>query len=1049
MKKILLLSLFLMLTLLNAAMAQDRTISGTVLDKGTNTGLPGVTVSVKGMPGIGTNTDLNGAFTMSVPAGATTLEFSFIGYRKVERTIGSESTFNVTLETDTKQLGEVVVTALGLEKEKRTLGYSTQELNSQEITQGRDRSVINSMQGKVAGVQISSASGGVGSSTRVVIRGNKSLQGDNQPLYVIDGIPINNSSFTTGDNLNNSVDAGNRANDINPEDVESINILKGPAAVALYGSRAANGAIIITTKNGKGAAARGKKAEITYSTSYMFESVLRYPKVQNEFGQGFFGAEDLLENTSWGPRFDDVVRPWGHIVDGQQKIKPYSALPNNMKEFFETGSQFSNTVSLGGGDAKTDYYFSLSNTAQKGIVPTTEYDRSSVMFSGGTKLTNKFSSRASATYTKSGGDLAVQGQGNSFFNQIIQTPRDIPTLELRDLDDKFNNVENFYSPYTVNPYWALENQSFRNDVDRLIGNVQLGYEFNDNFSVMYRIGTDLYSDRRKQFRAIRAAVGGNAAQNDPGRIVEDRRFIKEVNSDLIGTFKKDFTEDLNFSLMVGHNVNQRSTDFLRGQANAIGSNEFQGLDNVIGNYDVQAATSLRRLHGVYGTTDITFRNYLTLSLSARNDWSSTLPKENNSFFYPAASLSFVFSDLLGVDDNSIISYGKFRANIARVGNDADPYQIDPVFVKAEINDGFDAGVTALKFPFQGQSAFSLSNRIANPNLTPEITKSWEVGTDLRFFADRLNLDLTYYNSESTEQIVNVPVAYSTGFSSFTLNAGTISNKGIEVLLSGSPIRTNDFDWNIAVNYTKNKNRVEDLFGDTEQISLGGLTSATLVARVGQPYGEFQAEAYLLSPQGQIVVGADGRPRVAGENKYVGNIQPDYIAGLTNTFTYKGLRFSVVFDTKQGGKFYSRTRSTMRFAGTAPETLYNDRQPFIIPNSVVETNGEYSPNTTPITNNTLYSYWGNLPEETNIIDASYVKLRELSLTYSLPTGLIDGTPFGNIEIGVSGRNLLLWTPDENTYVDPEVNTFGNGNLQGFDFSGSPSTRSYGANLRVTF
>ena len=1047
MKKLLFLSFFLVVTLVQQALAQDRTITGKVTDRETNQGLPGVAVLVKGTT-VGTATDIDGNFSLNVPENANTLQFKFIGYKTVERSIDNQATIDVVMGADAKQLEEVVVTALGLEREKKSLGYATQELQSETLTQGRDRSVLNSMQGKVAGVNISSSSGGPGSSTRVVIRGNKSFTGNNQALYVVDGIPIDNSSFGTGDNLNNGVDAGNRANDINPDDIESVNILKGPAATALYGSRAANGAIIITTKSGKGAAARGKKAEMTYVQSFLIEDVLRYPELQNRFGQGFFGDFDLLENTSWGPRFDGVVRPWGQIVNGQQKIKPYSALPDNIKEFYDYGHTWTNTLSLAGGNETSNYYASYSNTQQDGIVPTTQYDRNSVSFKGSAKLANKFTSTASMTYTKSNGDLAISGQGNSVFDQLIQTPRDIPVRELEDLNSPFNDVQGFYSPYTMNPYWAIKNQTFRNNVDRLFGNIQLGYDINDNFNILYRIGTDFYTDRRKQFRAIRTATGQNESKNDDGEYAEWQFFSREINSDLMANYKRNLSEDLTLNVLVGHNINQRDNDQLFAKANALASNQFQSLSNIVGNPTATSYRDVRRLHGLYSTVDLGFRDYLFLSLRGRNDWTSTLPDDNNSFFYPAVDVSFDAATAFDLS-NTPISLAKLRANYAEVGNDAPVYYTRSVFVQGNISDGFRD--TDLNFPFGGIAGFEVSNIIGNPNLKPERTKAWEIGTDLRFFNDRLNLDLSYYNSRSEDQILTVPVSYATGYGNAILNAGTISNKGIEVLLSGTPIQTNDFSWEVSVNYTKNKNRVEEVYSGIEQVSLGGLNSASLVIKEGEPYGLFQAEAILRDPQGRIVVNpATGTPRTAPEQAYVGSIQPDWTGGLVNTVKYKGIRFSIVFDTRQGGKFYSRTRGTQRFAGTAPETLFNDREPFVIPNSVVEVApGEFAENTTPITNSNLYDYWGNLPEETNIIDASFTKLREVSLTYKLPTKWIENTFFGNVEVGVSGRNLVLWTPDENTYVDPEVNSFGNGNLQGYDFSGTPSTRSYGANIRVTF
>ncbi len=1053
MKKILLLSLFLMFTLLHTAMAQDRTISGTVLDKGTNTGLPGVTIGVKGMPGVGANTDANGSYTLSVPAAATTLKFSFIGYQKVERNIGAESTINVTLSTDTRQLGEVVVTALGIEREKKQLGYATQQLENETLTQGRDRSVLNSMQGKVAGVQISNL-GGPGSSTRVVIRGNRSLTGSNQPLYVIDGIPINNDAIGTGDNLNNSVDAGNRANDINPEDVESMNILKGPAAVALYGSRAANGAIIITTKSGRNAAKAGKKAEITYSTSYSVENVLRLPEFQNQFGQGITLTEpDYRENWSWGPKFDGVERPWGQIVGGQQRLKPYVALPDNVKDFFENGYTFNNSLQLGGGNETTNYFVSASNLQQKGVLPTdkNKYTRNSFKFNGQTKLTNKFTTSANITYTKSEGDLQAGGQQGSVYNQIIQTPRDISLLELKDLNNKFNTISGYYGAYTNNPYQILQDDSYINDVDRIFGNVMLSYGFTDNLKATYRIGTDFVNDRRRQFNARRISSNPrNAGQNDLGFYAEQQHSTIETTSDLMLNYFMDITEDLNVSVLVGHNINQRSRNSIAFIGNNLINNSFQGFNNVAGQiqYDANAINgrTLRRLHGVYGTVDFGFRDYLFLTLTARNDWSSTLPEENRSFFYPSIATGFVFTEALGLADNPVISYGKLRANYAQVGNDAPEYQILSTFSKTIVEDGFNN--TELIFPFNGVPAFEVGNRIGNPNLQPEITKAWEVGTELRFLNDRITLDASYYNSKSTEQILNVPISTATGFRAQTLNAGLVTNKGFELLVGITPVKTDDFEWTLSANYTRNRNRVDELYPGIENVLIGtSVSTASMVAAVGRPYGDFRGSDYRYDPQGRIIVGPDGIPLPSTEAVLIGNVQPDFLAGLTNTVKFKGLTFNITFDTKQGGDMYSRTRDIQRFVGTDPTTLYNDRQPFIVPNSVVDNgDGSFSENLTAVD---VPNYWGNLPGSTNIIDASYVKLREISLNYTLPANLTSKTPFGSIQLGVQGRNLAVWTPSENTYVDPEVSNFGNGNVQGYDWSGSPSFRSYGGSLRVTF
>ncbi|MER2996023.1 SusC/RagA family TonB-linked outer membrane protein [Pontibacter populi] len=1045
MKKLLLLSLAMLLTLTQEAFAQGRTVTGTVTDQATGQALPGVAVIVQGTT-VGTSTNVDGGYTINVPAGGTALQFRYIGYETVTREIGNATTIDVALGVDAQQLQEVVVTALGREEEERTLGYATQQVGSESLTQGRERSVANALQGKVAGVNIQSQGGGPGSSTRVVIRGAKSISQSNQALFVIDGIPVDNSSSGTGDNLNNGVDVGNRANDINPDDIESINILKGPAAAALYGARAANGVIMITTKSGRGAT---KKAEINFVSSYTVEDVLRYPKLQNRYGQGFFGSPDLLENTSWGPVFTGELRTWGQIVNGQQRFKPYSALEDNIKEFFEYGSTFTNTASLSGAAENATYYASYSNTQQEGVVPTTEYERHSISVKGTTKLVNKFNSTVSLTYTKSGGDFAMTGQGNSVFNQLIQTPRDIPVRELEDLSNPFNDEAGFYSPYTINPYWSLQNQTFENDVDRLFGNITLGYDILEDLNVTYRIGTDFYTDRRKQFMAIRDVEGQNEANNDNGMYSERQVYYREINSDLILTYTRNLTEELTLDVLVGNNINQRVNDDLTATADALANNEFKSLSNIVGTPLTASFRDIRRLVGVYGSAKIGFRDYLWLELTGRNDWSSTLPLEDNSFFYPSVNVAFDVANAFGLAENSPVNFAKIRANYANVGNDALPFSTRSIFVSGNIADGF-AG-TDLNFPFDGIPGFEVSNVIGNTQLEPENTSSWEIGADVRLINERLRFDVAYYDSKSTDQIINVPLSYATGFGSAFLNAATVRNKGVELLVGGIPFETNDFSWDLSVNFTKNDNTVEDVFGENE-ISLGGLASAALVISEGRPYGSFKAEDYLRDPEGRIVVNAStGRPRTAPEQTYQGSIQPDWSGGLVNTITYKGARLAVVFDTKQGGKMYSRTRGTQRFAGTAPETIFNDRQPYIIPNSVVEigTSGEYEENTTPLTNDNLYDYWGNLPEGTNIIDASFTKLREVSLSYKLPQTIVDRTFFGNIEVGVSGRNLLLWTPDENTYIDPEMNSFGNGNLQGYDFSSTPSTRSWGANIRVTF
>ncbi|MGZ5243954.1 MAG: SusC/RagA family TonB-linked outer membrane protein [Bacteroidia bacterium] len=1076
MRKIILQLLVCMLLFAHAAYAQDRQIRGTVSSGGQP--VPFVNVVVKGTT-IGVATDLDGNYVLTVPQTANTIVISGIGYRTQEVNIENGTDFNVELTEDALNLDEVVITANAIERQKRSLGYATTDIKSDELTQGRDRSALNAMQGKVAGVNITNASGAPGSSTRIVIRGGSSITGNNQALIVVDGIPIDNSSFQSDDQLNNQVDFGNRGNDINPEDVESITILKGPAAAALYGSRASNGAVLITTKSGRGAASAGKKAEISFSSSLTFEDVLRLPEFQNEFGQGANGAPDSRENFSWGPKFDGKMRPWGQEIDGEQRVKPYEGLPNNVRDFFDIGTTVTNTLSLGGGNEKTTYYTSFSSLNNKGVIPTTYYNRHSFKFSGQTQLSNKFTSSASINYVKTDANNSTQGQDFSAYDQIIQTPRDISLLELKDYNNKFNNLEGYYGAYTINPYYILDNSRNLNNVDRILGNAQLGYKPVDWLNIIGRVGTDFYTDRREQHQPkFHVDRGQNEGQENIGKYSEEYYKVSELTTDLMATVTKDFNEDFGVSVLVGHNVRQRRVNYTSASTSGLVIPGFYNLTNSEGPPVVDNSLSLRRLYGVYTDINFSFRNFFFIGVTARNDWSSTLPENNNSFFYPGVNTSLVFTDALKLN-SKVLTYGKLRASWARVGNDANPYLLTSVFSKGSISDGYNN--TDLNFPINGVPGFERGNRIGNANLQPEITTATEIGTDLGFFKDRIGIDFTYYSNISTNQIINVPIAPSSGYTAQTINAGKISNKGIEFLLRATPVRmkNNGFKWSFAVTYTQNRSLVEKIYGEGDaeikEIAIGdagasGLASASVVATVGKPYGTFS----VVGPRtvndevgGKIIVDpATGLPLIDPKPKYMGSYQPDYLMGINNSFSMKGFELSFLFDIREGGVFYSRTKDLQEFVGTSPNTLYNDRNDFYVPNSVIEVEPPVRNDKGEITKPGVYvdnvdgedkavkavaqDYWTNQSDFSSaMLDASFVKLREVAITYTIPKSLSSRTPFGNIQFGISGRNLLLWTPEENTYVDPEMSSMGNGNAQGYDFSGIPSIRSWGANIRVTF
>jgi TonB-linked SusC/RagA family outer membrane protein len=1041
-------TLLLALVIFGITVAQaQKTVSGKVTDKKDGTPLSGVTVTVKGNR-ISTQTNAQGEYQLSNVPDNATLIFSIISYKSVEQKASAGSIFNIALDEEAKQLSEIVVTANTIKREAKSLGYATTTINNAELTKGKDRSVLNSLQGKVAGVQITGSSGGVGSSTRIVFRGGTSITGNNQALMVVDGIPIDNSQLDAGDNLNNQVDAGNRGNDLNPEDVESVTLLKGPAAAALYGTRAANGAIIITTKTGK--SLKGKKAEIVVSSSYNFESLLKLPEYQNEFGQGGQGAPDSRENFSWGPRFDGQVRPWGQQIGDSQRVKPYVGLKNNVKEFFDIGAVATNNVSFSQNNDKNSFFLSLNNVDQKGIMPGTKYNRTSIRMNGTADLTDKIYSSASINYIRAKGDLTIQGQGNSPYDQVLQTPRDISLLELKDYKSKFNDLNGYYGAYTVNPYYLLGEDSYTSTLDRILGNVNVGYKPVSWIDISLRVGTDVSGDKRKQIESKRTPDpnGQNAGVLFPGHYAETSINIREFTSDLIATAKRKLTNDLSLSVLFGHNIRQRNTDIQFSEINSLTIPFYYNLANSAQPPRTTNLYALRRLYGVYSDINLSYKNFLYLGITGRNDWSSTLPKGKNSFFYPSVSTSFVFSDAFRLPE--FVSYGKIRANAAQVGNDAAPYLLESVFITGSVSDNF--ANSRVDFPLNGVPGFTQGNAIGNPNIKPEITTSYEVGLELGLFKNRVNIEGTVYSNRSKDQIITVPIAASSGYTTQTLNAGLITNKGVELLVRGTPVKNQTFTWEVTTTFTKNNNKVVELFPGTNQLALGGFNGGSLVAQVGQPYGAFFGASFLRSPDGNIVVDqTTGYPITDPEAKIHGNVQPDFLASLNNSFSYKGVTLSFLVDGRKGGVFYSRTRSLQEFLGTDPRTLYNNREAFVVPGSVIlKPDGKYETNTTPVQN--AENYWtafsANRAME-HLVDASFIKLREISLSYRLPTTLFKKSFVKGITVGVSGRNLFIWTPDANTYSDPETSSFGTGNVQGFEYGTIPSLRNYGANVRLVF
>lgn len=1057
--------LSLILAYCSTSLAQGRTITGRVTDE-KGVVLAGVVVNGKGST-IGTVTDIDGNYSLALPDSVTTLVFQYVGYERRELPIGPDNVLNVQMLVEAKTLEGTVITANAIRREKRELGYATTQISGDDLTSGGNTSPINALAGKAAGVNINATANAPGSSSRIVLRGGSSLTGNNQALIVVDGVPINNSNFAANGNignLSNQVDFGNRANDINPDDIESISVLKGPAATALYGSIASNGAIMITTKKGRKRTGPSK-TDVEVSSSYELSSILKYPDFQNTYGQGniYEGIrDDRRENFSWGEKFNGQVRPWGQEINGEQQVKPYEALENNVRDFFDVGQTWNNNVGINGGSESAAYRLSLGSLNSKSIFPGKTYDRYNVGFNGNAKLTNKITSSINVNYIKINSDLPGFGQREaSVLDNLYQTPRDIPISYLRDLSNPFNSVSyidetgvqryGYYGAYALNPYYTLQEFKNLNNVDRMYGNIIVAYEAADWLTITNRLATDNIADRRYQI-----APKFNADPVDPfyaglphisnGRYSEDIYNTNNIFNDLMVTFDKDISRDLKLDVLLGYNYSQyrsRNTFASTNEEGGLITPGYYNLSNSNGTPLTSNDLSIVRRVGVYSTVTAGYKRMLFLGLNARNDWSSTI---KNSYFYYGANTSFVFTELMDGDFKSKIwNYGKLRASYGSVGNDAPAYSDQTTYTRAIANGNF--GSTT--FPFGGVGAFSYDNTIGLANIQPEFSQEFEVGTENAFWNNRITVDFSYYNKQSRNQIVPVPVATSSGFTAKYVNTGLIVNNGVELALRVTAIRATNFKWDIYGTYTRNKNEVKEIFAGTDQIVLGGFSGMSIVAAVGKPYGTFYTTGHEYTSDGKIIVdSATGIPTVSTTAQYYGTYLPDYQASLGTTLTYKGFSFNVLFDTKQGGVFYSRTRDVSSFVGTSKETEDRDEQ--VWANSVYKgADGQYHTNNTSYLPYTYFTSAGLRPESENLVNATYVKMREASLSYVFPAKWFNKTFIGGASISLYGNNLFIWTPASNQYVDPEINSSGAGNAQGFDFSAQPSLRRYGMNLKFTF
>lgn len=1038
--------------------AQEKSISGNVTDQD-GLPLPGVNILIKNTTR-GTQTDFDGNYVIKVNVGQT-LVFSYIGYKDQNQTIGSSSTISVQMEEDAQALEEVIVVgAFGVKKQARSVGYATTKVDSDELTEVATSNPFETLSGKVAGVDISAPSQ-PGASVKVVSRGFGSITGSNNPLYIVDGSPIldqaNGSSGSTS-----SFDVGSGLVDIDPNNIESINFLKGASATALYGSRAANGAILITTKKGKG------KINVSISSSIDYSEVGKLVDSQQQFGTGWSGqsysnvtgegsSAASNENGSWGAAFDGEMRAWSRIVDNTQLIKPYEALEDNLREFFDVGNTYTNSITIGGGGENSNVSFTYSRVDSDGVFPTDSdsFEKDNFGLTAGMNF-DKLSIQATANYTHKDQWVVPTGQGDdasfgkSLMQELIQMPNDVSLVDMEDQSNIFNTPSYFYTPYATNPYTTLESNKVHSLKDRFFGNVNLQYRYNDNLSFTFQVGGDVENEYIKRTGAIIEYIEGSpqylAEVNEVvGAVGEYKYTNKELDAYFNINYNKDLSDDLTLSTLIGYNYNQRSGDNLSVVVTDLDLPDYYELSNSASTPSLTQNDYLRRVFGLYGSAEFGYQNKYFLTLTARNDFSSTLPVENNSYFYPSASLAAVV-----LDTNS--SFIKLRGGLAQIGNDTNMYQIYSTAGQA-YNQGYFG---AIEYPFGGINSYEILGTIENQELKPETTTEVELGFESRFFNSRLGLDVAFYNRQTDDLIVSLDVPRSTGYSSITGNFVDLRNRGVELTLTARPIVTNDFKWDLTYTFTKNESEVTDVAGDQDKISIYSAYNINFYAEKGKPLGAFYGPKPDTTEDGQIIADADtGYYTYDGEEDYLGSSQRDFVMGLQNSFTYKNFKFSFNWDWKKGGKMYSYTKRLSYFVGNAQETTYNDRQPFIIPNSVVDNgDGTYSENSTYVDYEDVTGFYNasNNPaiEGESVIDKSFIRLRQMSLGYSLPKSFVESVGLSSMSFSLYGKNLFLWTPSDNTYVDPETTTYGRGIRSEFgEFATNPSQRSYGATVKLSF
>ncbi len=1086
--------------------AQTKNITGTVTSNEDNQPIPGVSVSVKGTT-LGTITNLDGGFELTVPQDAKTLVFSFIGMKNYEVEIGTQTSFSVKMETDVFGIDEVVVTALGISREKKSLGYAVQEVSGEDINNVKGDNFITSLSGRVSGIQVKNNTN-FGGSTNVIIRGSSSLTGNNQALFVVDGIPVDNSNSNNSGQLSgrNGYDYGNTAADINPNDIESISVLKGAAATALYGSRAANGVVLITTKKGTISGPKSPKVKLSSNVTFSNIDKSTFPKYQKEYGAGYGkyyysetdypgfeyygdvngdGTTDytvpFYEDASRGQKFDPnvMVYQWDALDPASPnylKATPWVFGANGPETFFETGLGTSNNIDVSGGNSETTYRFSYTYFDQSGVMPNSNLNRNNVILNGSHKIfkTLKISTMANYINTSGKGRPSTGYSDNimSSFRQWYQTNVDMG-LQKQMYETTHRNVswnpvayDDLAPAYWDNPYWVRYENYELDSRNRLIGYAQLDWDITSDLRLMGRYAIDTYSQLQEEHKAVGSGAGefGVGRPDVTSGYSRNTRDFTETNFDMLLNYHKTFSERFDLTALLGTNIRRTTSEnvFLSTN-NGLSVAGVYALSNSVDPMLPPSESYYRiGVNGIFGSISLGFDNTYFVDATLRRDQSSTLPTENNTYYYPSVTGSMIFSNLFEAD---WLSLGKVRLNYAEVGSGAPALSVKDVYVA--------------NAPFSGNSLVTVPNTKQNGDLKPETQKAFEGGLEMNFLKNRVGVDLALYKNNTIDQLMPVSISYATGFSQKWVNAGEIENKGIELALMGAPVRTKDFSWDIRLNWAKNVNKVVTLYTDESGNEVTNLLLASLQggvsinATVGQPYGTIKGSDFQYHDNGgKLINPANGRYLKSSTNdKVIGDVNPDWNGGLFNSFKYKNLTLGFLIDMQKGGDIFSLDLWYGMGTGLYEETaaindLGNQMRDEIVwnDNAKKTKEGGYASNSGGVIeegvledgspnwvrrNQENYAAigWAADPNARFVYDASYVKLRELTLTYDLPKSLVSKVSLSNASISFVGSNL--WILSKNLpHADPEASQ-SSGNIQGWQSGVSPATRNYGFTINLQF